>query len=684
MIIRAIKFCAVTQKGNFGFEFPFSRNLTVVRAGNSSGKSTLFNTLLYGLGMEELLGGKGEKTLPYAVKDYIEFDESKILISESEVILELENNSGQIITIRRAIKNDVRSTKLVEVFSADCLTGNAKPDRAESYYLHDAGGAKKKEGFHRFLEEFLGFDLPKVPNTNAVESKLYLQAVFSAVAVEQKRGWTDYIATIPFYGIRDARTRVAEFILGLDVFETNAKRNRLNADSLSIDAEWRGLLSDFERESARYGMVLGGVPKAPKVSVDFDSVCVVRTADPSCKLTEYIEKLNEEYSSLAESAEEKEHGLGRDVVDKISKVREEIESLSELYERASSILSLHKASLSEYQGLLSEAQEDLDRNKAAQKLMRLGASLDVELSEGQCPTCHQPVEDNLLVDATSGPQMDLDQNISYLESQARMLKRQISGLDENVGEVESKALVLSRQIAEKHDILTALRGDLTAGSVEAKAGIRRQVQIEVEVKSLENVLTRSFELFENLKILSKRMADNLADRSGLPKDAYSKEDDRRISLFEKQFRANAGSFGYESAPIRDVEISRDNLVPCLSRIELREIKLSKTDIKSDSSASDFVRLIWSYLLALYQTANHPTVMGNHPGVLLFDEPGQHSMAAESQHALMQHLSGESELQTIVAASFDEMDSVYQEATFGVKHKLVEWEGKLIKPLGNND
>lgn len=683
MIIRAIRFRAVTEDGDFGFDFQFSRNLTIIRAGNSSGKSTLFNTLLYGLGMEELLGGKGEKGLPYAVKDYIEYGDGKILISESEVILEVENSSGQVITIRRSIKNSIRSNKLVEVFSIPYLTEGGDLKDAKSMYLHDAGGAMRQEGFHKFFEGFLGLVLPLVPSSGASESKLYLQAIFSAIAVEQKRGWTDYIATIPFYGIRDARTRVAEFILGLNVFETNAKRNRLNADAISIDSEWRSRIGGFNREAIRLGFTLEGIPSTPKPAIDVDSARVIRAFEPTLTLPEYIEKLRDEYGKLIGRTKDREKELGEKIVDEINRVSEDIQGLSILYERSRSTLNLHKASLAEYGGLLANAQEDLDRNKAAQKLTKLGATLDVAISDGKCPTCHQFVQNNLLGGMVTGPQMDLSENISYLESQARMLNRQISGLHETINGVESKMLALSKKISDKHDVLVALRGDLTSGDVEAKAGIRRQVQIEVEIESLEEILRLSFGLIDDIERLAKRLAHNIAARRSLPDQSYSQEDLDRIGLFEKHFRANAGSFGYESAPVKDVEIGYDSLVPCLSRIELREIKLSKTDIRSDSSASDFVRLIWSYLLALYQASSHPTVKGNHPGVLLFDEPGQHSMAADSQHALLKHLSAELSLQSIVAASFDEMDSVFHEATFGVKHKLIQWEGKLIQPLASS-
>ena len=107
---------------------------------------------------------------------------------------------------------------------------------------------------------------------------------------------------------------------------------------------------------------------------------------------------------------------------------------------------------------------------------------------------------------------------------------------------------------------------------------------------------------------------------------------------------------------------------------------AKADIKSDSSASDFVRLIWSYLLAMYEASVHSAINGNHPCFLMLDEPGQHSMAESSQHALLAHLASHAGLQSIVAASFDESDSVFQQATVNVQYKLLEWQGELIRPL----
>ena len=112
MKIRAVKLRITTVQGEYGFKFEFSRGLTVIRGSNSSGKSTLYNTLIYGLGMEELIGGKGEKVLNYAVKDYFVQGENRIAVDGSEVFVELENSTGRSVTLRRSIRDSVRQAKL--------------------------------------------------------------------------------------------------------------------------------------------------------------------------------------------------------------------------------------------------------------------------------------------------------------------------------------------------------------------------------------------------------------------------------------------------------------------------------------------------------------------------------------------------------------------------------------------
>jgi hypothetical protein len=246
MYIAGLKINIVTEYGVFGFEESFSRHLTIVRAQNSSGKSTLFNTILYALGCEEILGGKGEGFLSYCLTSNFEYKQKTIKVLSSEVFLEVENKYGEVKTFRRAIKDNIKNSKLVEIYNSKYITEKERLGVAVPTYLHDAGAAINESGFHSFLENFLDLNLPQVPNTSGSLTKLYIQTIFAAHAVEQKRGWTDYIANIPFFGIRDVKTRVIEYLLGLEVFDINELKNFYISESNKIISQWDAEVKEYK------------------------------------------------------------------------------------------------------------------------------------------------------------------------------------------------------------------------------------------------------------------------------------------------------------------------------------------------------------------------------------------------------------------------------------------------------
>lgn len=682
MKIKAVKLRISTAQGEYGFKFEFSRNLTVIRGSNSSGKSTFYNTLLYGLGMEELIGGKGEKVLPYAVKDYFVQGEHSVTVDSSEVLVELENSSGRSVTLRRAIRDSVRQVKLVEIFEGAHLTEDIELSTPQPTYLFDAGSAQKQEGYFQFLERFMGYQLPQVPTTNGGMAKLYLQTIFAALAVEQKRGWTDYIANIPFFGIRDPRIRVTEFLLGLGVFERQAKRAELDAASMSIDSDWRKTYDTFRQAATANNILIEGLSPTPVSTLDPTTVLLLKSdGKTKISLHEQVSKLRGEHARLGEKAEAYGKATGAEALQELETTSAELQRLSVLHERATTNLTLQKAALDELRLLLAAANEDIERNKTAQKLRNLGAQMELEVATDHCPTCHQEVDDTLLLGIVTGPQMDLETNIAYLDSQRKMLQSQINGAVEEIRQSEIAATSIGVRLAATHDYRNSLRGDVSTGVAESRAIVRRQIQIELELSNLQALEAQAEALVAKFKEIADRLAANQTARRALPKDTYSSTDVARISLFEKNFRANASSFGYESADIANIRISLDTLTPILSELELREIRTKvQTSLTADSSASDFVRLIWSYLLALYQTSTTPGYEGHHPGLLLMDEPGQHSMRPASQRSLLQLLIAQRGLQAIVAASFDENESVFMEATTGLDFKLIQWEGKVIQPM----
>ena len=222
--LNAIKIKIVTPDGLYGFEQSFQKGLNIIRGNNSSGKSSLFQAILYALGLEELLGGKNEKTMQSVLKDQVEFPDSvfhKIL--QSEVYLEIENNEA--ITVRRSIISPTDSPKLVTVYYGKLLTGENKNLKKQSMFIHDKGGAVDDVyGFHAFLSKFLGWSMPEVINNQGQSSHLYIQQIAPTFMIEQKSGWSDFFATMPYYGIKQATSRIIEYILNMDVFENQRRK----------------------------------------------------------------------------------------------------------------------------------------------------------------------------------------------------------------------------------------------------------------------------------------------------------------------------------------------------------------------------------------------------------------------------------------------------------------------------
>lgn len=676
MKFRAIRLFIQTDIGPHGYEFSFGERLTIVRANNSSGKSTFFHTLLYALGMEELLGARGEKSLQTAVREQFIEDDAMVSVNQSSVMLEIANRVGDIITLRRAIKSGRANSKLVEVFEGACLTGNALVTQSQPFFLHDGGSAQVEAGFFRFLESFLGLDLPRVPRVAGGETKLYLQDVFAAHAVEQKRGWTDYIANAPFFGIRDVRTRVAEYVLGLEVFDTAMKKARLEEERQGIEREWAAAVGALRLHAAELGFVPDALSSRAVYPFETASVSVVkRFPEGALDSAEYLHALKNEHLRLQREGEVPHNNDNAALMERLAEAEGKAQHLTFLHERASLAQRTRRASMEEYRKLVSELNVDIEKNESAGKLRLLGAQLSVKLSDGHCPTCTQAVDDTLLLDVSAGTQMALETNIDYLKAQRSMVERQIEGLEREIGEGDVMLGGFVRELFLARDAVTAIRADLGTGTQQARSHLRELVATEFELGRMTR-LEESLEGYRRLfPEIANRFRENELARKDLPKEHLSTADWKTVNHFMTFFRGNASSFGYGSVLPRDVNINPQSLMPMLGDPELQVV-----NARTESSASDFVRLIWAYLIALFQAATFHGVKGHHLGVLVFDEPGQHSMGEQSMLALFQKISGLNGLQSIVFASFENAIDNFKTATANVRFDLLDWEGKLVRPL----
>ncbi len=365
-----------------------------------------------------------------------------------------------------------------------------------------------------------------------------------------------------------------------------------------------------------------------------------------------------------------------EMVSKMELAVEEVSRLNSLHESIISEMHLNKSLLKEYSSTKESLMQDLSENKVARKLKEMGGDYRIQIAKDICPTCHQNVDDSLLLADTHVQPMNIDENISYLDKQVKMLERYMAGVDKVIEKQERQLRQIQNELADKKREVIGVRRDISSFSELSEAELRNQIKNEDEISQLEKASDGIDELTKELEELSVKFKKNKQARANLPKDHLSNNDRSKLRAMEKAFKKMAGEFEYKSANTSEIEINEETYLPFLSGIALREI--SEKDIKADSSASDFVRLIWAYLLSIYQTSNK--MKGNHPGFITLDEPGQHSMAHSSVNALFKALNGYSGLQSIVAASFNENDSDFATETDGVSFKLIQVGDKLIQKL----
>lgn len=677
MKINKFKLSIDTDSGDYGFSCAFTDGLNIIRGNNSSGKSTLIQAIFYAFGMEELLGGEGASTMPYALRDHLVdshiADSRKIPIIRSSVYVEISNGK-RTITINRAIRSEDLDTKLVKIIDGAYLSQPKGKYSTEYTYLHDKGSAQnKKTGFFRYLEDFLELELPLVPDNKGGESKLYLQTIFAALFIEQKRGWTDYIANIPYYAIRNVKKRVVEFLLNCDTFYNERAINTIQSEISKLQNEWSELKTEIRLVSERNSLVVDGIEERVPVSFNKELISIkYMKGDNLVDISTQLIELNNQIEFIGGSVKPTTESL----INSLEIEQSELTRLLSVQDVLYRDILNEQNNVSQYEINKIQILEDLNNNKIAKKLKDFGAESNLSIAKDICPTCHSPINDSLLIMDDALEPMSIIENIAYLESQLKMVKKYIDGSNYIVSKREMELKAVREEIIRVRGIILSSKIDIKNSDSISEKDIRVKIQAEEKIKSLTNDAESISSLIEQMVVVSKIYKNKISDLSKLPKNTYTSNDIKKFKDLNVSFKKLASDFGYRSAPVDDVEINYDTLSPFLSGLELREIKIKeKIDLKTDSSASDFVRLIWSYLISVFVVSKSND--GNHPGVIIFDEPAQHSMGTNGFNKLLRTLANQSTLQSIVAASFDESEEVFTESTKGVVFNLVKLGDKLI-------
>jgi len=201
---------------------------------------------------------------------------------------------------------------------------------------------------------------------------------------------------------------------------------------------------------------------------------------------------------------------------------------------------------------------------------------------------------------------------------------------------------LRREIEDARADVRALKATLTQNAkAPSRAIIERQVRLAQRIEQLEGVLDEVVTLDATLGPLAlenRRLQGQLARVSG---ERPTDDDRARLSALEASIRQQLNAYGFLSVPADEVGIAPDSYMP---------VRFGEPIRPKDLSASDNVRLIWAYLIGLLELARRFDTP--HPGLVVFDEPGQQEVSDESLTALFEQLAATAahNQQAIIATS----------------------------------
>ncbi len=645
--IQRLKVTIITDNGTYGLDENFTRGLNFIAStDNTCGKSSILEAIYYCLGFEEIIGGQTEKVLTPVYKSNIKDEEEEYAVLQSSMLLQI-SNGHDVITIMRSAKMENRKSKLITVFYSPIDNIYDKDTDKDDMYVHSPNAAQHEKGFHAFLEKFVGMTLPVVATTDSTDRKLYLQLIFSGMFIEQKRGWADFFSAMPYLGIKDSKKRIIEYLIGLETLSNEKKRNELGFEERAIRQDWGSVIREINAICFRENCQVQGIPTEPQViEVGISTITnIVKNTEGGIVLEEYMASLREEYDNLF-STEPKVADNYEQIEEELRLTEEAIDNLEQQRKEAYQKFMAENLAINKLNANLETIRVDISNNKDAKKLRDLGAEVDSLALKDICPVCHQKIQDALFPEQDAYTFMSIEENIRHLNAQGQVFEYALKSHQENKRKLDALLTELQAKLSTLNRLAKALRNDIYAVDDEyAESVVYKKIEISKEIEDLEKLQSNLQKLFSTMDALSVRWKKYLEDKEKLPKKKFSSDDDTKITTLRNVFIKNLRRFGYKSlTTMEQIEISKDTYLP------VRE----NFDMKFDSSASDGIRAIWAFTLALMQTSI--IHKGNHPNILMYDEPDQHSIVMKDLKSFFDTIIEINVGQTIVAITIKDSDT----------------------------
>lgn len=681
--IRAVKLRVNSVAGPAGATLSFQSGLNVLRASNSRGKTQSFQSVVYALGLEPMFGPSSGTSLGSALTTQIAYGEPEraSAVQSSWCAVELENENG-VITAQRAVKNSRVQPNLVRVWRGAAITGDPSDLRHEEYFVRESGAARNPRGFHRFLTEYLNWELPVVPKYTGGEAPLYPEIIFPFLYADQRSWGSAGPRPVTQYQLREPTRRAAEFLLGFTGPATAAQRYRLEDKIKKLRSEWGSKLSAIQATAAAAGGRVVGLPDLPagarsrsgsrptRPTATREARLQVLVDDEWASDEDLVRKLQE---AATPTPTPQVAEIGQDLLrEQLAEQERELTRLSTTARIVEQNLTINEKQVAILDSRISALTDEKTKNQDIRTLLRLGSSIDMlDLGDADCPTCHQPLSN---VEARHvGPVLDVDATISLLSSQLRTFEEMRRQAREVAVESRASYRAIQRSVDICRTEIKALQADLVVpGDFPSSGDIAKRVAAEVRLSEFNRVREAVQDLLTEMQELADSIFEVRSELSDLP-NVTPREDDRRRDLLQRVVREQLTDFGFSSYGAKLVSIDQETLRP----------EREGLNLDTDASASDVVRTKIAYINGIRELAN--SLRTQHPGFLMLDEPRQHELDEDHFRATLRRLARCSEVGDQVIATSAASVSALSSMLGSAQANVIDLGSqRLIRPIGYED
>ncbi len=617
-------------------EFQFSNGINLILSNeNSAGKSCIINSLIYSLGLMDNI------SISALTAEELTLHNGNYAVIKSEIWLEIENEENKIITIYRVPRSDNQNqnSKIAVVYEDNLENYDKNNNRR--VLQHKNKGYSNPDGFHRYLCKFIGYHTPDTEE-KFEQDYLYLEYITSAIFVEQQRGWSGIMANKPNYITNGVSITISE-ILGLNSFDLYKREQMIKRDINENNIEFKTNYKIANDLASNQSLAIHGKTDIINNFKEF------KLFKNDVALEYLIDNLYEEIKKIKH-----EMKIPNEAFEFMPEITSKLDEANSFLQTIDSEIKANKNLKKQKENLLITLKDsvnkfDLDINRFTQEerlLTYFGKSRDKRLD---CPVCQQEINQLLVKQDKLDNFKSIEENVNFLKKQKNLINEIIVHNEILIKEYE---IVINSKMSERIKILNLKRTiyDSLKKYMRPDLNILAQQLAENEINrhklndlniTIQSINKKCLELKEQFSALELQKQSIKSEKENLNIQSTD-----LVKKFENKFKSYLSFFGYNSIPISDdIIIKLDKYLPQYRRGDIY-----------DHSASDNIRLIWAYTLALMSCKDN-SEYSKHLGFTILDGIGNQEVEKESQKLLFDLVARKAFNGQIFLSALDDTDEL---------------------------